>query len=192
MKNALSETAAVFSKTAAAVRPDQFGAPTPCREFTVGDLLDHVGGTLIDAERAARKTPRAPVDTPGGTPVSFDGASAAEAADRAVAAWLEPSAMSGLTDFGPGEMPAAFAAGITLHELALHGWDLASATGQDFVLSEETAQAVLAVVEQIADQARSNGGYGPELLAAEDAGAFERALAASGREADRLPVREPR
>ncbi|MEV6107923.1 hypothetical protein AB0M28_24945 [Streptomyces sp. NPDC051940] len=71
---------------------------------------------------------------------------------------------------------------ITLQELALHGWDLARAVGRPYQVSGAAA-AVLAVVEQIAEQARATGGYGPAIAAPAGADAFARALAASGRAA---------
>ncbi|WP_405578397.1 hypothetical protein [Streptomyces sp. NBC_01092] len=84
----------------------------------------------------------------------------AEAAELAATAWADPAAYEGTTEFGPGEMPAAFAATIILEELALRGWDLARATGQTFPVSEETAEVALGVLEQIADQAPANGSFG--------------------------------
>ena len=39
----------------AGVRDDQLGDPTPCPAYTVGDLLDHIGGFPIAFTAAARK-----------------------------------------------------------------------------------------------------------------------------------------
>jgi uncharacterized protein (TIGR03086 family) len=105
----------------------------------------------------------------------------ADSAGRAVAAWSDPAAYEGTTEFGPGEMPASFAASITLTELALHGWDLARATGRSFELGEDTARTAFGVVEQLAEQARVNGSYAPPVPVPSDAPAFQQALGASGR-----------
>ncbi|MXM64200.1 TIGR03086 family protein [Streptomyces sp. HUCO-GS316] len=148
----------------------------PARSSPSQDLLDHLGDTLTGSERAARKEQQPDEGT-----ASMSPSAVAEAADRAAAAWADPAAYAGSTEFGPGEMPAAFAAAITLEELAVHGWDLARATGRPFVVSEETAQAALGVVEQIAEQARANGSFGPPVTVAADASALDRALGTSGR-----------
>src|SRR5206468_1781902 len=58
MEEALTETATLLATVAATVRPDQLDAPTPCSEFSVAELLDHVGEELQDSEQAARKVPR--------------------------------------------------------------------------------------------------------------------------------------
>lgn len=177
LHSAIRECAAAVVATASAVRGDQLGDRTPCEKFTVAELLDHLGGTLVSSARAARKEPQAGE----GDALSMSATAVAEAAELAAAAWADPAAYEGTTEFGPGEMPAAFAATITLEELALHGWDLARATGQTFPVSEETAEVALGVVEQIADQARANGSFGPPAPVASDAPAFHRALGASGR-----------
>src|SRR5690349_6302963 len=52
------------------VRDDQLGAPTPCPDYTVGDLLDHLGGLAVAFRDAATKeTP------PGGAQPQADGSS---------------------------------------------------------------------------------------------------------------------
>ncbi|MFG2845906.1 TIGR03086 family metal-binding protein [Kitasatospora sp. NPDC048296] len=174
MQTAMQEFATAFAHTAAAIRDDQLGHRTPCQSFTVAELLGHVGQVLASSERAARKQPQS-----AAAPAAP--AEVAETARRAVAAWAEPTAYQGTTEFGPGEMPADFAAAVTLQELALHGWDLARATGQPFGAGENASKAVLAVVEQLAEAARANGGYGPPVAVPAGASAFDRALAASGR-----------
>jgi uncharacterized protein (TIGR03086 family) len=177
VQTALTELAELFAATTARITPEQLDHPTPCAEFTVGKLLTHLGGVLPDSERAARKQPRPAEPAAALT----EPAAVGESARRATAAWLEPSALDGTTEFGPGELPAGFAAAVTLQELALHGWDLARATGAEYRLSEPTAETVLAVVEQVAEQARATGGYGPAVAVPTTVGAFERALAVSGR-----------
>lgn len=126
MQTALTEFATLFARTATAVPAEQLTAATPCADFTVADLFSHLGGVLPDSERAARKLPRAAEPVAALT----EPAAVAACAERAAAAWREPDALADTTEFGPGAMPAAFAAAITLQELALHGWDLARATGR--------------------------------------------------------------
>ncbi|MFE0460469.1 TIGR03086 family metal-binding protein [Kitasatospora sp. NPDC058965] len=179
MQTAMTELAALFARTAAAVPADRLTAGTPCERFTVAELLTHLGSVLPDSARAAAKLPR--TGAPGAV---TEPAAVAASAERAAEAWLRPDAMTGDTDFGPGVIPASIAAAVTLQELGLHGWDLARATGQPFEVSEQAGTELLGAVERIADQARANGGYGPALTAPAGAGAFDRALALSGRAPD--------
>ncbi|MBG0857377.1 TIGR03086 family protein [Streptomyces spinoverrucosus] len=174
---AIRECAYAVVALTSGVRAEQLADRTPCEKFTVAELLDHLGGTLLSSARAARKEPQEDVG-----PSAMSPAAVAEAAELAASAWAEPAAYEGSTHFGPGEMPAALAASVTLEELALHGWDLARATGRPFTLGAGTGQAVLGVVEQIAEQARTNGGYGPAVPVPADAPALHRALGASGRD----------
>ena len=176
MHTTIEEVATAFAAITETVRPEQLALRTPCEQYTVEELLTHLSGVFPASARAARKEPQADAQ-----PAPSDPASVAESARRAAASWAEPSALDGTTEFGPGAMPAEFAAAITLQELALHGWDLATATGRPFRLGENTGLLVLKVVEQLAEQARSNGAYGPAVEVRTDAPAFDRALAASGR-----------
>lgn len=177
LHSALSECAEVVTATASGIAVEQLGNRTPCEKFTVAELLDHLGQTLSSSTRAARKEPQ-----PGeGAVPGMSAQTVARCAETAAAAWSAPEAYEGTTHFGPGEMPAGFAATITLEELALHGWDLARATGRPFDLGDETAQLVLSAVEEIAEQARANGAFGPPVPVPADAPAFHQALGASGR-----------
>ncbi|MER6126744.1 TIGR03086 family metal-binding protein [Streptomyces sp. NPDC001795] len=178
---AIRECADAVAATAADIRTEQLGDRTPCEKFTVAELLDHLGRTLSSSSRAARKEPQ----TDDGVTPAISPAAVAESAALVAAAWADPAAYEGATEFGPGEMPAAFAAGITLQELALHGWDLACAIGRPFTLDEETARVTLGVVEQIAEQARATGAYGAPVTVSADAPAFHRALGTSGRNPER-------
>ncbi|MFC9327562.1 TIGR03086 family metal-binding protein [Kitasatospora sp. NPDC057015] len=180
MQAALSELATRFADIAERITPEQLDRPTPCPDYTVGALLAHLGGVLSDSERAARREPRpaAPVAPP------TDPVAVARAAERASAAWLAPEALGGTTEFGSGTLPAEVAAAITLQEMALHGWDLAQGTGLEFRIGEQSAKTVLGVVEQLAEQARANGSYGPPVDVPAGAAPFDRALGASGRRPD--------
>ncbi|NUK70846.1 TIGR03086 family protein [Streptomyces lunaelactis] len=177
LPTAIRECADAVAATASGFSAEQLGDRTPCEKFTVAELLDHLGETLSSSARAARKEPQPDGAAASGTSTT----SVAESANRAAAAWGDPGAYEGATEFGPGEMPAGFAATITLEELALHGWDLARATGQEFAIGEDAAQVALGAVEQIAEQARTSGAYGPPVPVSADAPAFHRALGASGR-----------
>ena len=51
----LKPAASRLSELVAAVRDDALGNPTPCSEYTVGDLLDHIHGVTYAFGGAAEK-----------------------------------------------------------------------------------------------------------------------------------------
>jgi uncharacterized protein (TIGR03086 family) len=64
----------------------------------------------------------------------------------------------------------------------VHGWDVATATGQTFRISDDAARFVLHVVEKHGDLYRQYDGFADPVPVPEDAPVFDRALAASGRD----------
>lgn len=79
-------------------------------------------------------------------------------------------------------LPAADLAGMIIKEMAVHGWDVATTTGQDFRVSEEAARFVLGVVETHADLYRQYDGFADPVPVPADAPVFDRAPALSGRD----------
>ena len=69
-----------------------------------------------------------------------------------------------------------------IEETALHGWDVARATGQEFRLSDAAAAFVLEVVDGSAALYRQYDGFADEVPVSASASVFERALAHSGRD----------
>ena len=83
---------------------------------------------------------------------------------------------------GGAPMPAAAIGSMMTAEFAVHAWDLAIATGRSVDVSAELGAAVLEGVLAMAPSGREGGWFGPETAVPADASAFERALAASGRD----------
>ncbi len=80
-------------------------------------------------------------------------------------------------------MPAEVMGLVALNEVAVHGWDLARATGQDYDLEPEIVAVLTAFDGQDADdQAAREGLYGPVVAAAEDAAPLDRLIAITGRD----------
>ena len=102
--------------------------------------------------------------------------------DALVAAWRDPAAVEGTTSAGGVEMPAAEIAVVTLDELVLHGWDLARALGKDYEPHPADVPAVLRFTEAFGSADGVPGLFGPAVPIADDAPAFDRALALSGRD----------
>ena len=153
--------------------------PTPCPDFDVHRLSEHLLGALVMGAYAAAKEPL-PADAPM-TLTEAPWVAFPPLVDRHAAAWAEPGAWEGETPFASSTFPAQLAGMITIMELTVHGWDLATATGQPFTADDDVIATVTAVVGQIADVARANGSFGPEIEPAADATPLERLLALTGR-----------
>jgi uncharacterized protein (TIGR03086 family) len=189
MQPQLEKAARVAVEIVCNVKPSQFGLRTPCRDWDVRTLANHLTfWAAFRSEVAARKqTP------PAGTEndvdyVTDDWADVFERqVNRAVAAWAEPGAWEGVTGLAGGQTPAATIGLMMIGELVLHGWDLARATRQDVAVDEELAEAVYAGVVEFGEIGREYGIYAEPLAVPDGASTFDRALARSGRDANWSP-----
>lgn len=179
----LADAAAEMRRVAENVRDDQLESPTPCSDWTVRDLAEHICGlTRVFAEAARHETPRdEPANT--GLPESWREELSA-GLDSLVAAWREPEAWTGEADAGGVRMRSDEMAVVVLDELVLHGWDLARSTGQDFVASD----ADIAVCMEFASAMSTpetvesrDGLYGPVIEMTPDSSAFAKLLGLAGR-----------
>ncbi|HEY9371639.1 TIGR03086 family metal-binding protein [Streptomyces sp.] len=180
----LTVCAAEASRVARSVAPAQLAAPSVSAGWTVRELANHlVLYTSHGLEHRALRT-ELPEQTVQRDFVSEDGWAKQyeEQLDRALAAWERPGVWDGEVGVGSAAMPATTVASLLVLELALHGWDLARSTGQDFTLPEETAVFVLGVVQEHAEVYRQYDGFADAVTAEAGATALARALAASGRD----------
>lgn len=166
------------------VREDQLGAPTPCPDYSVAELLAHLVDLAAAFRDAAAKRFGATTDTSPDARLPRLPADWREELPRRLtelaAAWRDPAAWRGETRAGGVSLPGAAAGGTALNELLLHGWDLARATGQPFAPDEASVRASLALLEGMAPEVRS-AVYGPAVEVPADAPPFDRAVALSGR-----------
>ena len=86
------------------------------------------------------------------------------------------------------ETPAADVGAMLLMETALHGWDVARATGQEFRTDEQTATALEDIVQAQAELFRKYQGFADAVEPPKNATAFERALTLSGRDPNWKPA----
>lgn len=108
------------------------GAATPCAEYDVKALVNHVFQVIVQFQRLAVKEPSDFGEvTPDRVAEGPDWRERlAREADRLVSAWSAPGAEEGTT--GAMDMPARLVGAMALLDLTVHVWDLARATGQDY------------------------------------------------------------
>lgn len=172
------------------VTDDQLSASTPCEKYTVADLLEHISGLTIAFRNAATKTTEPPAGDASPDVVSATGlhpewrSRIPRQLDELVAAWRVPAAWEGMTEAGGVTLPADMMGRVALNELVLHGWDLASGTGQSFECDPASAEACY----DLATAATESGGgapeglFGPAVEVASDAPLFHRLLGLAGRD----------
>jgi uncharacterized protein (TIGR03086 family) len=186
----LTPAARRMAAVVATVPDDALGAPTPCSHYSVGDLLDHIGGLTIAFTRAAQKDlGEVGAPPPGDASLLGDDWRTRIIADldSLAEAWTDPAAWQGMTRAGGIDMPGEIAAVVAADELVVHGWDLARASGQDFDVDDATADVALGFYAMFGEGDRGEA-FGPPVAVAESAPKLDRIVAASGRDPSWSPT----
>ncbi len=167
------------------IQPDQKRRPTPCRDFDVEQLRDHVLGWLtMFATGFDEPNGQAPQADLEGYQASADPASevrgAADQLDRAV----RNGAAERPLRLGESAMPGDLALGMILCEYQVHGWDLAVATSQPWTPPAEAAEESLVFMPNMltADYQGVGKPFAPRLDMPADAPTFDRLLGLVGRD----------
>lgn len=172
-----------------AVPEAALGDRTPCSEYSVGDLLDHLAGITVAFGGAAVKARGETADMgPQGNASSLDAdwrASLPQRLDGLARAWQDPSAWSGMTRIGGQDIPGEVAGIVTFGELTVHGWDLSRATSIPFEPEPLGVMRLFDLVRQTfsagGDTARG-AAFGPAVPVADDAPIFDQTLGLLGRD----------
>jgi uncharacterized protein (TIGR03086 family) len=176
---ALERTGTVVAGT----RREQLGDETPCTDWDVRALVNHiVGGCATFAAGAdGRQVDFAnPEDYAAGDYVHAyeDAAAAARAAFEAEGALEKEFSLQ----WGP--TPGSAALGLALADAVVHGWDLARATGQSFTIDDDIAEALYAMTSGMMQPKGSyprGDSFAEPVNVADDASPGERLLAYLGR-----------
>jgi uncharacterized protein (TIGR03086 family) len=184
----LEPAAATMVRLVTNVDDAMLTGPTPNPDYTLGDLLDHIGGLALAFTGAATKdTGDATAQTPSGdasrlgddwrTRIPRDLATLA-------AAWRDPDAWTGMTSAGGVALPGEIAGIIALDELVVHGWDVARASGQSFSVDQPSLDAVHEFAQQIqaAGPEAREGLFGPAVIVPDDAPLLDRVIGLTGRD----------
>jgi len=186
---------ALGSSAIRAVRPDQLGAPTPCTDMDVRQLLAHLVSVLDRVAALGR----------GDDPFSVEevvrdqgwAEAWTEAAHRVQGAWSDPGVLE-----QPMALPWQQGTGADIllgyfNEVVVHTWDLAVATGQSPVWEADVVQTAidrmpglpaegrLAMFEQISAEMglpEPAVPFGEVVPVPEDAPAIDRLVAWNGRD----------
>lgn len=157
------------------ISPDQLEDPTPCAELSVRGVLEHmIGGATAFA-------------------AGFRGVEAGEPDTSDVLAGFGP-ALSGLGDAvqSPGalertiqspfgDLPGETFARIVVLDGLVHGWDLATATGQRYAPPDELVAEVDDLAREVLPPFQGGEAFGPPVEPPASATPIERLAAFTGR-----------
>jgi uncharacterized protein (TIGR03086 family) len=177
----LSYILPTLSATVDRIQTMQMNDPTPCSEFTVHGVLDHMmtgAGTFTYGFQGEE----APEPKPSGVYGWVPAAEFREVMEGLLDAVKSPGAMERVMTTPMGVMPGETFARLVAFDGLMHGWDLASSTGQRF----EVPPTVVCAVDEFARQAlapemRDGDTFKDETAAPDDASQLERLVAFSGR-----------
>jgi uncharacterized protein (TIGR03086 family) len=165
------------------VRADQWHGPTPCTEWDVRQVANHIiGENLWAAELFKGKTIGEVGSALDGDLTGADPAAAYRASVKAASSLVTaPGAMETTCHLSFGDHPGSDYAEQLSMDLLIHGWDIAKATGQDTRLDPELVVACLPIARRWTNRFRAGGVYGEDLPVRDDADPQTRLLAMVGR-----------
>jgi uncharacterized protein (TIGR03086 family) len=172
----------------AGIKPDQLGSPTPCTEWDLRALLEHMIGQHYGFAAAARgeETDRSIWDP---HPLGDDPVTQYTDAVREVTAAFGEEGLLGRRFVLPEihetlRFPAPAAISFHLLDYVVHGWDVARSIGSAAQYDDDLVAAALAVADQIpqgAPRLEPGALFRPNVSVPEDASPMDRLIASTGR-----------
>lgn len=172
-----------FDSCVHGIRDDHWSRPTPCSDWDVRELVNHVvNEDRWTPELFAGKTIEEVGDRFDGDLLGDDPLGAwEEARKEAVNAVQAEGAMERTVHVSWGEISGANYAGQLFTDHLIHGWDLAKATGQDTNLDPELVEACYRMSKPIEDTLKASGAFGEKIEPPEGADRQTELLAVFGR-----------
>ena len=155
---------------------DELSKSTPCSEYDVLQLTDHLLNSITQLGGAAG------ADLPDrNTDYSVE-EQVVGAARPALDAWHRRGLDDTVT-LGPNELPATSAVSILTLELLVHGWDYGAATRRPINVAESLADYALGLAKKVINpQTRATVGFDDPVAVPDDAPALDRLIAFTGRD----------
>lgn len=182
----LDEIIPLLEKVVAGITPDQLERPTPCATFTVSSVLEHMiggAGAFAPAFRGEAGSPTGDAPADDGTVTDRWRFAMADLLD----AVHSPGAQERTIASPFGEVPGAMFARYVAFDGLIHGWDLATATGQSYAPPVDLVVEVGSFARDLLKPEMRDGDTFAEATSAPpEADELERLVAFSGRT---LPTR---
>jgi uncharacterized protein (TIGR03086 family) len=156
-----------------------FGLPTPCAEYTVEQLMNHLFDVVVNFQKLAAREPAEFSVRPDHLHGDWQDRFEAETG-RLVDAWAQPSALQGVS-LRMG-LPQEVVAQLALLDLTIHAWDLAKATGQEFTPAPGAIEVLNAFIDRMGDTAQQMKMFSQPCQVPDKASPMEKLIARTGRD----------
>jgi uncharacterized protein (TIGR03086 family) len=171
----LDQLGPLLAAVVGGIRADQLDNPTPCARFTVRGVLDHmIGGASTFAAAFRGVEPTKP-------DLSDPLASFGTALTGLAEAMHSPGALDRTLQVPFGEMPGATFGRFVVFDGLVHGWDLATSTGQPYDPPDVLVTEVDTFARQAVDPLRDGDTFGPPVEPSSSATPIQRLVAFTGR-----------
>jgi len=155
---------------------DELSKRTPCAEYNVAQLTDHLLNSITVIGGAVGAT--------------FPDHDADESIERQVIGAARPAldawhrrGLDGAVTVGTNEVPAKIAAGVLSIEFLVHAWDYATATERDVDVADSLTEYVLGLATKIiTPRGRATVGFADPVAVPDDSPVFDRLVAFTGRD----------
>jgi uncharacterized protein (TIGR03086 family) len=174
LTRALQQTGELIART----KPDQSELPTPCPEFNLRALVNH---TVFDLRRFRQMIGGPDAGSPDADLLGNDWRRAYDTASQELLDQSQQRGTDGTLQSRMGELPAMWAVGQHLSDIAVHGWDIARATKQQTELDPEVGEVGLAWGRQSLKPEYRGQAFGPEVSVSDSAPVYDRLAAFFGR-----------
>jgi uncharacterized protein (TIGR03086 family) len=174
-----------FGDRIRAVREDQWTVPTPCSDWDVRQLVNHIVAENLWTPPLIRgSTVQEVGDRYDGDVLGADPKGAWEVASKAAVQSVQSKgAMERTVHLSFGDFPGSEYALQLFADHLIHGWDLARATEGDDKLDPELVDACIEWFKAVEEAYRAAGAIGPRPDIPEEADPQTTLLAMFGREA---------
>ena len=159
-----------FVERARKIGQAQWSAATPCTEWTVRALVNHVAGEYLWVpEMVAGRTIAEVGDHLDGDVLGDDPLQTLISARGAALAAIDaPEALGATVHLSFGDLPAREYVKQMALDSVIHSWDLARGIGGDEALDPELVELCHASLKDSAEDWRSAGVFGPEKAPSDD------------------------
>ena len=176
--NQLAAALDATERVLASITEDQWTLPTPCAEWTVSDLANHL---VTGNDRFISALGGEASSTPPGSEADLPNAYR-RSARGLLETFGQPGALDRNVNVAFGAVPGIAALHLRITEILVHGWDLARATGQATSFPEALAEQELVFSRaKLGDIPAERRPFAPPQQVADDAPAIDRLAACLGR-----------
>ena len=165
------------------IRDDQWDNPTPCADWSVRDLVNHLvyedvwAPPLLEGQTIDQVGDKFEGDLLGDSPIEkWD-----EASTGAVGSAREPGVMEKIVHLSFGDVPGEVYLSQLLNDHVIHAWDLARGIEADDKLDAELVELLYEIMKPQEELLKSSGAFGEKIEPPSDADTQTKLLALMGR-----------